>query len=104
MAEHNGRREHERQCSMSDTVPETLITRGVGFRFRGIVKTDVEEYVSGRRVRMVAGVAKVRAGNAKTVKLFDPVQRHLRDSVSRLAVRKLSTISPGNVSMLRRSD
>lgn len=59
---------------------EALITRGVGIKFNGVEKTNVEEYcVSEGWVRVVAGNAKDRKGNAMTVKLKGEVVPYLRD-------------------------
>ena len=59
---------------------EELLTRGVGIRFKGVEKTNVEEYcVSEGWVRLVAGTAKDRAGNPMTVKLKGEVAPYFRD-------------------------
>ena len=59
---------------------EELLTRGVGIRFKGVEKTNVEEYcVSEGWVRLVAGTAKDRAGNPMTVKLKGEVIPYFRD-------------------------
>jgi Protein of unknown function (DUF3297) len=59
---------------------EELLARGVGIRFKGIEKTNVEEYcVSEGWVRLVAGVAKDRNGNPMTVKLKGEVVAYLRE-------------------------
>ena len=59
---------------------EALLTRGIGVRFKGVEKTNVEEYcVSEGWVRLVAGVAKDRAGNPMTVKLKGDVVPYFRD-------------------------
>ncbi|BAQ48360.1 MULTISPECIES: DUF3297 family protein [Methylobacterium] len=77
---------------MSDTPPDRLSTdprspfhdaalleRGVGVRFKGVEKTNVEEYcVSEGWVRLAAGNAKDRFGNAMTVKLKGPVEPYFR--------------------------
>ena len=58
---------------------EALLERGVGIRFDGVEKTNVDEYcVSEGWVRLVAGVAKDRAGNAMTVKLKGKVEPYFR--------------------------
>ena len=60
---------------------EALLTRGIGVRFKGVEKTNVEEYcVSEGWVRLVAGVAKDRAGNPMTVKLKGDVVPYFRDA------------------------
>ena len=59
---------------------EELLSRGVGIRFKGVEKTNVEEYcVSEGWVRLVAGTAKDRAGNPMTVKLKGEVVPYFRD-------------------------
>ena len=79
---------------MSDTLPDRLssdpnspyfnaelIERGVGIRFKGAEKTNVEEYcVSEGWIRVSVGKAKDRAGNPMTVKLKGPVEPYLRDA------------------------
>jgi len=78
---------------MSDTPPDRLcvnpsspyydaavLERGVGVRFKGVDKTNVEEYcVSEGWVRLAAGVARDRAGNAMTIKLKGVVEPYFRD-------------------------
>ena len=52
-----------------------LLQRGVGIRFKGVEKTNVDEYcVSEGWIRVAAGKAKDRAGNAMTIKLKGPVE------------------------------
>ena len=52
-----------------------LLARGVGIRFKGLEKTNVEEYcVSEGWIRVSAGNAKDRFGNPMTVKLKGPVE------------------------------
>ena len=61
---------------------EALLARGVGIRFRGVEKTNVEEYcVSEGWVRLAAGVAKDRNGNQMTVKLTGTVEPYFKDVV-----------------------
>jgi hypothetical protein len=78
---------------MSETPPDRLsvdptspyydadvLARGVGVRFKGQEKTNVDEYcVSEGWVRVVAGTAKDRRGNALTLKLSGPVEPYFRD-------------------------
>ena len=73
---------------MSDTLPDRLsvnpaspyhdadlLARGIGIRFKGEEKTNVEEYcVSEGWVRLAAGKAVDRKGNALTIKLQGPVE------------------------------
>ena len=59
---------------------EAALARGVGIKFKGQEKTNVDEYcVSENWIRVVAGVAKDRRGNALTVKLQGPVEPYFRD-------------------------
>ena len=56
------------------------LERGVGVRFKGVDKNNVDEYcVSEGWVRLTAGAAKDRKGNAMTVKLQGPVEPYFRD-------------------------
>lgn len=73
---------------MSDTPPDRLsldprsphfdeekLSRGVGIRFNGAEKTNVEEYcVSEGWVRVAAGRSRDRFGNPMTVKLKGSVE------------------------------
>ena len=63
----------------SPAYDEALLARGVGIRFKGVEKTNVEEYcVSEGWVRVSAGTARDRAGNAMTLKLKGPVEPYFR--------------------------
>ncbi|AGH49543.1 MULTISPECIES: DUF3297 family protein [Sphingomonadales] len=78
---------------MSDTPPDRLSTnpkspyfdadalqRGVGIRFKGAEKTNVEEYcVSEGWVRMAVGNSRDRHGNPMTIKASGPVEPYFRD-------------------------
>lgn len=78
---------------MTDTLPDRLSTdpsspyydaalleRGIGIRFAGKEKTNVEEYcVSEGWVRVAAGNARDRKGNPLTIKLKGPVEPYLRE-------------------------
>lgn len=56
-----------------------LLTRGVGIRFRGEEKTNVEEYcVSEGWVRLSVGAKVDRRGKPLTIKLNGPVEPYLR--------------------------
>ncbi len=56
-----------------------LLAQGIGIRFKGEEKTNVEEYcVSESWVRVVAGNAKDRKGNLLTIKLHGTVEPYLR--------------------------
>jgi hypothetical protein len=57
-----------------------LLERGIGIRFNGVDKTNVEEYcVSEGWIRVTAGAAKDRFGNSMTVKLKGTVEPYYRD-------------------------
>jgi len=57
-----------------------LLERGVGIRFNGKEKTNVEEYcVSEGWIRVAAGNAKDRYGNPLTIKLKGEVVPYLRE-------------------------
>ena len=57
-----------------------LLERGVGIKFNGIEKTNVEEYcISEGWVRVAAGKARDRFGNPMTVKLSGKVEPYFRD-------------------------
>ena len=59
---------------------EALLKRGVGIRFKGVEKTNVEEYcVSEGWVRVAVGKSMDRHGNPMTLKLSGPVEPYLRD-------------------------
>jgi len=77
---------------MTDTLPdrlsvnpssphydEMLLTRGVGIRFNGQEKTNVEEYcVSEGWIRVAAGKSLDRHGNPMTIKLKGTVEPYFR--------------------------
>lgn len=59
---------------------EALLARGIGIRFNGVEKTNVDEYcVSEGWVRVTAGSAKDRHGNPMTIKLKGKVEPYFRD-------------------------
>jgi hypothetical protein len=64
---------------MSPHYNAELLERGVGIRFRGVEKNNVEEYcVSEGWVRVAAGTAKDRRGNPLTIKLTGKVEPYFR--------------------------
>ena len=81
---------------MSDALPDRLSTnpaspfydqalleRGVGVRFEGAEKTNVEEYcVSEGWVRLAAGTARTRTGDQMTIKLKGKVEPYFRDAAT----------------------
>ena len=78
---------------MTDTPPDRLSTnpkspfydadmlaRNVGVRFKGVDKTNVDEYcVSEGWVRLAVGNTRDRKGDPLTVKLQGPVEPYFRD-------------------------
>jgi hypothetical protein len=78
---------------MSDTPPdhlsndpdskffdEAVLQRGIGIRFNGVEKTNVEEYsVSEGWVRVAAGKALDRKGKPLTIKLKGKVEPYFKD-------------------------
>ena len=79
-------------AAMSDTLPdrlsvdpsspfhdEALLARGIGIRFKGEEKTNVEEYcISEGWVRLALGNRVDRKGKALTVKLQGPVEAFIK--------------------------
>ena len=78
---------------MSDTPPDrlsvnpqspfydaALLERGVGIRFKGVEKNNVDEYcVSESWVRVTVGTTVDRRGQPMTMKLQGPVEPYFRD-------------------------
>jgi len=81
---------------MSDTPPDHLsvnprsphfdmevLRRGIGIRFKGKVRTDVEEYsISEGWIRVAAGKSRDRFGNPMTIKLAGEVEAWYEDTKS----------------------
>ena len=79
---------------MTDTLPDrlasnpkspfddqALLDRGVGIRFNGKEKTNVDEYcISEGWVRVAVGKTLDRQGTPLTIKLNGPVEPYLRHS------------------------
>ena len=58
-----------------------LLERGVGIRFNGVEKTNVDEYcVSEGWVRLVVGKGVDRKGNPMTIKLKGTVEPYFEDT------------------------
>lgn len=58
---------------------EAALARGVGIRFRGVERTDVEEYcVSEGWIRAQAGKARDRKGNPLLIKMTGPVEPYFQ--------------------------
>jgi hypothetical protein len=59
---------------------EVLLERGIGVRFNGVEKTNVEEYsVSEGWVRVSLGKTVDRRGNPMTMKLKGKVEPYFKD-------------------------
>ena len=59
---------------------EALLARGIGVRFKGVEKNNVDEYcVSEGWVRLSVGTTKDRFGNDMTVKLKGDVVPYFKD-------------------------
>ena len=57
-----------------------LLRRGVGIRFKGVVRTNIEEYcISEGWVRVQAGKSMDRKGQPLTIKLNGPVEAWFDD-------------------------
>lgn len=71
------------RLSVNPTSPfhdEDVLARGVGIRFKGEEKTNVEEYcVSEGWVRLAVGNRVDRKGNQLTVKLQGPVEPYFKE-------------------------
>jgi len=58
---------------------EAVLRRGIGIRFKGVEKTNVEEYcISESWVRMVVGKTVDRRGMPLTIKANGPVVAYFR--------------------------
>jgi len=56
-----------------------MLEKGIGVRFNGVEKTNVEEYcVSEGWIRVAAGTVKDRKGNPMTIKLKGKVEPYFR--------------------------
>jgi hypothetical protein len=59
---------------------EELLRRGVGIRFNGQEKTNVEEYcISEGWIRVMAGRSRDRHGNPMTIKLKGKVEPYIQE-------------------------
>lgn len=81
---------------MTDTPPDHLsinprsphfnmdvLQRGIGIRFKGKVRTDVEEYsISEGWIRVAAGKSKDRFGQSMTIKLSGEVDAWFEDAAA----------------------
>jgi hypothetical protein len=65
---------------LSEHFDEEKLRRGVGIRFKGVVRTNVEEYcISEGWVRVQAGKTMDRKGRPLTIKLNGPVEAWYED-------------------------
>ena len=59
---------------------EEVLMRGIGIRFKGVVRTNIEEYsISEGWVRVQAGKTMDRKGQPLTLKLSGPVEAWFED-------------------------
>ena len=59
---------------------EDILRRGIGIRFKGQERTNVEEYcVSEGWIRVAVGRTLDRKGNPMTMKVTGPVEPYFRD-------------------------
>jgi hypothetical protein len=86
---------------MSDTLPDRLavdpdspfhdadlLARGIGVRFKGVEKTNVEEYcISEGWVRLAVGNTTDRRGKPMTIKLKGEVEAYFREPDADVAGR-----------------
>ena len=64
----------------SEHFDQSILERGIGIRFNGNQKTNVEEYsVSEGWIRVAAGRSRDRFGNPMTVKLKGQVEPYFED-------------------------
>jgi hypothetical protein len=62
---------------------EELLRRGIGIRFKGQERTNVEEYcISEGWIRVAVGKTTDRRGNPMTMKAVGPVEAYFRDTAS----------------------
>ena len=65
---------------------EALLARGIGIRFKGVEKTNVDEYcVSEGWVRLTVGATVDRRGQPMTMKLQGSVEPYFRDTADAAA-------------------
>ena len=67
----------------SEHFNQDVLERGVGIRFNGVEKTNVEEYsVSEGWIRVAAGRSRDRFGNPMTIKLKGVVEPYYEERVA----------------------
>ena len=72
----------DRLCADPDSpyFDAPLLERGIGIRFKGVEKTNVQEYcISESWVRVTIGNAMDRKGRPMTMKLKGPVEAYFRE-------------------------
>ena len=72
----------DRLCASPDSpfFNEAILERGIGVRFKGEERFNVEEYcISGSWVRMAVGRTLDRKGRPMTVKVTGPVEVWFKD-------------------------
>ena len=73
---------------------EDLLTRGVGIKFNGVERTNVEEYsISEGWIRVAAGRSLDRRGQPMTIKLKGTVEPYLKGDAEDDAAPKEDQIS-----------
>lgn len=74
------------RLSINPTSPHydgDLLERGIGIKFKGVEKTNVEEYcISEGWIRVAVGNTRDRKGNPLTIKLSGPVEPYLKDTAA----------------------
>lgn len=74
------------RLSINPTSPHyngDLLERGIGIKFKGAEKTNVEEYcISEGWIRVAVGNTRDRKGNPLTIKLSGPVEPYLKDATA----------------------
>lgn len=74
-----------------------LLRRGIGVRFKGKERTDVEEYsLSEGWIRVAAGRSLDRFGNAMTIKLSGPLEVWFEDTANADADGAEEAAAPDN--------
>jgi hypothetical protein len=93
----SGKGADQRRLSLSDTPPDRLsvnpnsphfggelLNRGIGIRFKGKQRHDVEEYsISEGWIRVAAGKSRDRFGQPMTIKLSGEVEAWFEDSADK---------------------
>jgi len=68
----------------SEHFDSTLLERGVGIKFNGVEKVNVEEYcISEGWIRVAAGKSRDRHGNPMTIKIKGKVEPYFYDEADK---------------------